>query len=343
MDNGETKFDRHAGSSRRQLIAAAAATGMSVLAGRVNAQQPAAASVGASARAKGPRVFLDYDQAELDAAYDQSVYAPNLQQIVRRYATNSEVTRARLGQPRRVAYGQSEIEKLDIYATGRPNAPVQVFLHGGAWRGGVANDYAFPAEMFVRAGAHFVVPDFVWVQNASGSLMPMAEQVRRAVAWVYRNAASFGGDPSRVYVSGHSSGGHLAGVVAATDWQREAGLPADIVKGYVCMSGMYDLHPVRLSARSSYVKFDDAMEQALSSQRHLDRLITPVVLAYGTLETPEFQRQSREFADVLRKAGKQAQLVVCEGYNHFEVMETYASPYGYAGRAALEQMRLSVA
>ena len=316
--------------TRREAIGAAAASCAALIAGCAMAQ-PAGAPAAAT-RVKGPRVFLDYDQ---------SVYAPNLQQIVGRYGINSELTRTRLGAPRRIAYGPADIEKLDLYATKRPNAPVHVFLHGGAWRGGLAKDYAFAAEMFVRAGAHYVAPDFVWVQNAGGSLMPMADQVRRAVAWVYRNAASFGGDPARIYVSGHSSGGHLAGVVAVTDWQRDFGLPADAVKGYLCMSGMYDLHPVRLSARSAYVKFDDAMEQALSSQRQLDKLVAPLVVVYGSLETPEFQRQSREFADALRKAGKPVQLIVCQGYNHFEVVETLASPYAHAGRAALEQMRLS--
>ncbi len=325
---------------RRAVLGVAAASCAALVAGSAIAQQPGAPAA-AAPRVKGPRVFLDYDQAELDAAYDQSVYAPNLQQIVGRYATNSEATRRRIGAPRRLAYGPTEVEKLDIYATGRPNAPVNVFIHGGAWRGGFAKDYAFPAEMFVRAGAHYVVLDFVAVQNADGSLMPMADQVRRAIAWVHRNAASFGGDPNRLYVSGHSSGGHLAGVAAVTDWQGRFGLPADAVKGYVCMSGMYDLHPVRLSARSSYVKFDDAMEEALSSQRHLEKLAAPVVVVHGTRETPEFQRQNREFAEAVRKAGKPVQLVVCEGYNHFEVLETFANPYGQAGRAALEQMRLA--
>lgn len=325
------------GMTRRELIGAAAASCAAMIAGSA-AAQPAPA--GAAPRTKGPRVFLDYDQAELDAAYDQSVYAPNLQQIVGRYATNSEQARGRIAAPRRVAYGPTEIEKLDIYTTRRPNAPIHVFLHGGAWRGQLASGYAFPAEMFLNAGAHYVVPDFAWVQNAGGSLMPLADQVRRAVAWVYRNAASFGGDASRLYVSGHSSGGHLAGVVAVTDWQSDFGLPSDLVKGYLCMSGMYDLRPVRLSARSSYVKFDDAMEQTLSPQRHLEKLVAPMIVVYGSLETPDFQRQSRDFAEAVRKAGKPVQLVVCQGYNHFEVMETLANPYGQAGRAALDQMRL---
>jgi arylformamidase len=291
----------------------------------------AGALIASPAFAQAPKVFLDYDQAALDAAYDQSKYAPNLQQVTRRYGTNSEITRQRLGAPRRFAYGTQPVEQLDIYRTEQPNAPVLVFIHGGAWRGGVAKDYAFPAEMFVRAGAHYVVPDFSWVQDSGASLMPIADQIRRAVVWTTRNAPSFGGDPNRVYVAGHSSGGHMAGVVAVSD-------PA--VKGFVLMSGMYELHPVSLSARASYVKFNAESLQALSAMRHLDRIAAPVAVVYGTLETPEFQRQSREFAEALRKAGKPVALIVAEGYNHFEVMETLANPFQFAGRAALEQMKL---
>jgi arylformamidase len=103
---------------------------------------------------------------------------------------------------------------------------------------------------------------------------------------------------------------------------------------------MFDLKPVRLSARSAYVKFTDEMEQALSSQRHLDKLNAPLIVAHGTLETPEFQRQSREFAAAVNAAGKPAQLLVAEGYNHFEIIETLANPYGLLGRAALAQMKL---
>jgi len=294
-----------------------------------------------ASRAKGPPVWLDMDQAELDAAYDQIKYAPNLPQITRRYGTNSDAARTRLGAPRRLSYGSSPIEALDIYATSKANAPIHIFIHGGAWRGGLAKDFGYPAELFVHAGAHYVVPDFINVVEANGNLMTMAEQVRRAVAWVYRNAQTFGGDPNRIYVSGHSSGGHLAGVVLTTDWRKEFDLAADLVKGGLCCSGLFDLKPVRLSFRSSYVKFTDETEQALSPQRHLDKLNTPLVLAYGSLETPEFQRQSRDFAAAVKAAGKPVQLLVGEGYNHFEIPETLANPYGLRGRAALAQMKLS--
>ena len=295
------------------------------------------------AHVKGPLVWLDLDQKELDDAYDQSVYAPNLRQITGRYVTNSNAVRERIGAPKRLSYGATPIEGLDLYATPKPNAPVHVFIHGGAWRSGLAKDYATPAEMFVHAGAHFAVPDFNNVIETKGDLMPMAQQARTAVAWVYKNAQSFGGDPNRIYVSGHSSGGHLAGVVLTTDWRKDFGLPVDVVKGVVCCSGMFDLKPVRLSKRSEYVKFTDQVEHALSAQRHLDKINCPVTLVYGSLETPEFQRQSRDFAAAVRAAGKAVQIVVAPGYNHFEVNETLASPYGFFGRAVLEQMKLQPA
>lgn len=314
-------------SPRRLFLGATLAVSAAAL-----AQQPA--------RPKGARVWLDLDQAELDAAYDQSVYAPNLRQVLRRYAINSEHVREHIGAPRREAYGATPIEALDIYRTRRPNAPVHIHLHGGAWRGGLAKDHAYAAELFVNSGAHFVVPDFINVLEAGGNLLPMAEQVRHAIAWVYRNARSFGGDPERIHLSGHSSGAHLAGVALCTDWRKGFDLPGDIVKGGLLCSGMFDLRPVRLSARSNYVKFTDEMEQALSSQRHLDKLNAPLIVAHGTLETPEFQRQSRDFAAAVKAAGKPVRLLVGEGYNHFEIPETLANPYGLLGRAALEQMKL---
>lgn len=322
--------------NRRAVLIGAAAAAFST--GAAFAQQAAQPT-----RAKGPPVWLELDQKELDDAYDQSKYAPNIRQVIGRYASNSEETRRRLGPPKRLSYGPTAIEGADLYATKRPNAPINVYLHGGAWRGGMAKDYAFPAEMFVNAGAQYVVLDFINVLEAKGSLMPMADQVRRGVAWVYKNAASFGGDPNRLYVSGFSSGGHLGGVVMVTDWEKDFGLPKDVVKGAVLGSGMYDLKPVRLSARSNYVKFTDEMEHALSTQRHLDKLNAPVTVAYGTYETPEFQRQTHDFAAAVKAAGKPVQLLVGEGYNHFEMMETLANPYGVLGRAALEQMALTPA
>lgn len=299
------------------------------------------AALQSAARAKGPAVWLDLDQEALDDAYDQEKYAANRVQVVERRLAGSKRALAILGQPQRFAYGPTEIEALDVFRAAKPNAPINIFVHGGGWLRNRAADYALQAELFVNAGAHFVALDFVNIDQVGGSLFPMADQVRRAIAWVYRNAASFGGDPERIYLTGHSSGAHLGGCMVTSDWQSE-GLPADVIKGALLCSGMYDLRPVRLSKRSRYVKFTDEMEQALSAQRHLDKLATPLVLLYGTYETPEFQRQTRDFFAAVQAAGKPATLLVGEGYNHFELLETLASPYGLAGRAVLQQMQLAV-
>jgi arylformamidase len=288
-----------------------------------------------------PPVFLDYDQAALDRAYDQAAYAPNREQLIKRRIRDSELVRQRIGEPERVAYGSGKIERLDIYRASRASAPIFFFVHGGAWRSGRSKDFASPAEMFLAAGAHYVVPDFAWVQDVAGNLTVLADQVRRAVAWVFENAPRFGGDQNRVYIGGQSSGGHLAAVALTTDWAREFGLPANIIKGGICISGMYDLAPVRLSARSHYVKFDEATVDALSPIRHLGQLRAPLIIAYGTCETPEFQRQSREFAAAVAAAEKQVRLLVAEHYNHFELPETLGSHYGLLGRAALEMMGLT--
>jgi arylformamidase len=285
-------------------------------------------------------VFLDYDQKALDDAYDQAVYAPNRDQLLARYAKASESARARIGAPQRFAYGARPIEGIDVYRTAKRDAPVNVFIHGGAWRTGLARNYAFPAEMFLRSGIHLAVPDFDNVVDTGGDLFAMADQVRRAIAWVAKNAAQFGGDAKRVYVTGFSSGAHLAGVAATTDWKDAFGLPADAVKGYLLASGMYDLRGPRLSKRSAYVAFTDEMEEALSPQRHVERIGAPLVLVYGSLESPEFQRQSRDFARALSAAGKPVTLVLAEGYNHFELTETLANPYGIVGRAVLQLMGL---
>ena len=315
---------------RRQFLhlAASAAAGTTMTGSGLAQQVP-----------QGPPVWLDMDQKELDDAYDQRVYAANMRQVLARTHRNSELVRERLG-PKRLAYGPTRIEALDLYPTKAPNAPINVYIHGGAWRAEVAKDNAAQAEMLVNAGAHLAVLDFNNVIETGGSLMIMADQVRRGAVWIYKNARSLGGDPERLYISGHSSGGHWVGVLLTTDWQKDFGVPPTMIKGGVAASGMFDLKPVRLSARSNYVKFTGEVEESLSPQRHLDMLAAAVALVYGTDETPEFQRQSRDFAAAVKAAGKPVTLSVMEGYNHFEVAEQLANPYSLFGRAVLEQMNL---
>ena len=299
-----------------------------------------------SATSRGPLVFRDMDQEALDKAYDQLVYAPNRDAVLGRMTVASERARQNLGPVERVAYGPSEHERLDIFrapsraASGGKGAPINIFVHGGAWMRSSAAESALFAEPIVGAGAHAVILDFINVGQASGDLMPMHRQVSRAIAWVWRNARNLGGDRDRLYVSAASSGAHLAACALTRGW-REEGLPENFCKGAVLASGMYDLKPVRLSSRSTYVKFTDAMEEALSPQRHIDALTTPLILGHGSAESPEFVRQTRDFFAAVTMAGKPAELIFGEGYNHFELFETLANPYGLLGRARLRQMGLA--
>ena len=291
-------------------------------------------------KTKGPIVWMGMDQSELDNAYDQGVYAPNQPLVHARRAAANARAKARLGAPQRFQYGAREIESVDVYRAKLPNAPINVYIHGGAWRNGRSADFAVLAEMIVGAGAHSVIADFSNIDDVGGDLMAMAKQVRAAVAWVYNNADTFGGDKNKLYVTGHSSGAHLSSTIVTCDWGRGFGLPKDIVKGAMLASGMYDLVPVRLSKRSKYVNFTDEIVEELSAIRHLDRLHCPIVVAHGTEETPEFQRQARDFAAAVNAKGLPITFIVAEGYNHFEIQETLASPYGLLGREVLKLMKL---
>jgi arylformamidase len=323
------------------LFGGAAAAGLAKAVG-AQTPDPVPCHVGPPPHQKGPLVWMDMDQIDIDAAYDQVFYAPMGYQIQKRIASVSDAVRARLGEPLRFSYGPSEIEKLDVYRARKPNAPIFVFVHGGSWLRGTARDHGYPAEMFVNAGTNFIAIDFIQIKEADGDLRVMARQVRNAIAWVYKNAASFGADANRLFIGGRSSGAHLTGVALVTDWAKDYGVPADIVKGGICSSGMYDLKPVRISKRSSFVKFTDEIEHAMSSQRHLDQLRAPVIVTYGTNETPEFQRQARDFAAAVRAAGKSVKLIEAPDYNHYEMGESFGNPYGPSGRAALDLMKLPI-
>lgn len=284
------------------------------------------------------KVFRDYDQAELDRQYNQRAWVANADEYIRRYATVSEAVRARLGEPESIGYGATVAETFDLYRTARSPAPLAIFLHGGAWQRLSKRESAFAAEAFVRAGAHFAALDFAAVPAAR--LADLVDQVRSAVAFIYREAERLGVARNRIHLVGHSSGGHLAACAMTTDW-ASLGVPQPI-NGGLCVSGIYDLRPVRLSARNEYMRLDDASEEALSPQRHVDRLACPLIVAAAEFDAPEFRRQARDFAAAAARAGVEVRHVEGTGFNHFDVIDTLADPQGVLGKLIFEQMELSV-
>lgn len=291
-------------------------------------------------------VFLHYTQEELDRAYDQRAWAPNAEPVIASYGELSRAVKAKYKFTTE-RYGPGEDEVLDIYppvmaatpgasaaADGKPKAPIHVFIHGGGWRLLTKEESAFPAPAFVENGVVYVALNFSVIPKVR--VPEMVAQCRRAIVWLHRNAWRFGGDPKRMHLSGHSSGGHLAAVVLTTDW-KAMGLAEPPLRSGLCASGMYDLAPVLLSARSSYIKLDKAEEDALSPMRHLDRVTCPIAVAYGDGETPEFKRHARDFAAAL-KARHHSTLLEAKGTNHFEVALTLGKKDGFLGKIALEQI-----
>ena len=293
------------------------------------------------ARADGP-VFLGYTQEELDRAYDQARWASNGASVLARYASDSAAVR-RVHPPRTERYGPGEAELLDVFAPTSPTpsgagAPVLVFLHGGAWLRLTRGDVSAPAPTFMDRGGIWIAPDFGDARQLT--LAEMAERCRRVLEWVVRNAMSFGGDPSRVFLAGHSSGAHLAAVLLTTDWGARGLSPAP-VRGALLMRGPYDLYPVMLSSRRSYLRATAEEVAALSPLRHLDRLSCPVTVVWADHDSPEFKRQSGVLADALGGMGLLAGRHVLFDTNHFEEPEQLNRPDTLLGHAALAMMGLA--
>ena len=274
-------------------------------------------------------VFLHYTQEELNRNFDQRTWAKNALEVIARYPVLSKATRERLEHRAGVAYGRHPDEVLDIFPAAQPGGPVQVFVHGGAWKNFTKDDYSFPAEVFVPAGVSTVVLNFS--KLPAERLPTVVDQVRRGFEWVRANAASFGADPSRVYVSAQSSGAHLS--AAALGKGASA-----FVKAATLVSGPYYLEPVMLSPRSDYVKLQGDEVNDLSPGLHPERIRCPVLMAYGEHDTDEFRRQTREFAAGLARTGRLTKLIDCPNVNHFELMERFGDPRHELTRAILELM-----
>lgn len=280
-------------------------------------------------------VFLNYTQDELDHLYDQRAWAPNAGAVLAGWRDAVAPARAPGTGYAEHAYGDGASERLDLYPASSAPAPVHIHIHGGAWRAQSKDDGAILAPAMTAAGMHFVVPDF---DLLPGVRMPdMVDQLARMVGWVHAHAAGFGGDPDRILLSGHSSGAHLAAVLATLDWTAH-GLPADVIKALVCVSGGYDLEAVLLSARRDYIHLSPQEAARLSPPRQADRIACPVWVLWGENETPEFIRQGTDFAAALARAGRLAGGGLVPGVNHFEIVGAMAVPSSPVHQAVVDAL-----
>ena len=283
-------------------------------------------------------VYLGYDQAGLDAQYNNRLRWPDYKQHFANWRAWSTETCAKLPCHLDLAFGPGPTEKLDILPAENPGAPLYVFIHGGYWYSLDKADYSYVAEGFRPHGIATAVNNFGLAPDTT--MDEIVRQNRAALAWLWRNARAYGADPDRIYVCGHSAGGHLAVMLLATDWPAfAADLPKDLVKGACSIGGLFDMEAIRLSYLNKTLKMskEEAARNAPLLQKY--PVSAPLSLVVAVDETPEYHRQSQAMADLWRKLGYPVELLVPQGLNHFDVANQLRDPGCELVKVQLEEMK----
>ena len=283
-------------------------------------------------------IWRSYTQAELDRQYNSRGTVPDVSVYLNDYTARTSQAKAQLRCIDNLRYGGEADELLDIYPANQPHAPVMVYLHGGDWRTLSKEDSGFAAPSFVGKGAMLVVLDFTLVPYTT--LPAMGAQVRKALGWLHKNVAAYGGDPQRIHIAGHSSGANLVGQLLMTDWQAGHGAPADLIKSAVFISGLGDLEPVRLSFRNEKLHLTPEVATQVSLLKHQPGRVCPMLVAVGQNETEDYRRQSRDLADHWRSQGNACELLELPGKHHFDAVLEWADPQSALFKASCALMGL---
>ena len=288
----------------------------------------------------GEAIYRGYDRAALDAQYNNRARIPEYVDYFDRWLAWSAETRKALPGARDVAYGDLPVETLDIFPAERPGAPILIMVHGGYWYSLDKHDDSFVAEGCRPHGVATVVINYGLAPEYR--MDEIVRQNRAAAAWVWRNAASFGGDASRIHVLGQSAGGHLAAMLLATDWPGfGADLPAGLVKSAVSISGIYDLEPIRLCYLNDKVRMDDAEAHRNSPVAQRYPVPAPLMLVSGDIESAEYERQAAAMAAVWEAHGYPLSRLELPGFNHFTMANQLREPGSDLTRATMAQMGIA--
>lgn len=276
--------------------------------------------------------MTDAERAKLDAQYNNRLRVPAFQDHLDSFARDSAAYRAHGPALLDCAYGSSERQAIDLFRpTGGRPAPLMVFIHGGYWQALDRKVFSYVARPFVDRGAAVAVPGYDLAPAVS--VGEIVEQIRRALLFLHREAGNLGVDGARIVVTGHSAGGHLAAMALATDWRAFA-TPADLIRGMVALSGLFDLEPIRRCYLNEVLGLDQADAQRLSPI-NLARPTTPVpvLIAVGGGESEAFLEQSGAYANYLRRSTSSIEHRVEPGLDHFEIVRQF----GTAGQPMVER------
>ena len=285
-------------------------------------------------------LFGGYDRAGLDAQYNNRAMVPDHGAIIEKWLAESAAVRRRLDVRLDLAYGPGARERLDLFPAGGDGAPIFAFIHGGYWQMMDKSALSCLAEPFVAAGLNYAAIGYPLAPAAG--LDEISTCVRAALLWLWRNAADFGGDPDRIFVSGHSAGGHLTAMAMTADWaalgRDSGGAPADLVKGGCAISGLYDLEPIRLTYLNEALGMDAEVARRNSPVHNLASAGGRLIITVGDDESDEFHRQQADFVAAWRGKGLPCEVIGQPGLNHFSVLNELAAPESALHKAVIRQI-----
>lgn len=287
-------------------------------------------------RSPTTKVWRDYDQAGLDSEYNSRGTVSDVSVYVADYTARTRAAKQAGTCIEDVAYGPGADERLDIYPSARADAPVLLFLHGGDWRTLSKNDSGFAAPACRAVGVTLVVPDFTLVPHTT--VPQMGAQLSRALDWVHHHIASYHGDPTRIFVAGHSSGANLVSQLLCADWAGPLAATGASITGAAMLSGLGDLEPVRLSFRNQTLKLDTAMVAQASLMHRTPTVHCPLLVGVGANETPEYRRQARAIADYWRSHDRVAEHLEVADRHHFDCVLDWTELHSPLFAATLDMM-----
>ena len=272
-------------------------------------------------------LYRDYDRKALDAQYDLRPIWPDVPEVIAFRESESARVRGRLAGRLDVAYGDGEKETLDIFppSGGGASAPAIVYIHGGYWHVSDKNDTSYIAPAFVDEGIAFLTINYTMAPACD--MDRIVADCRRAMAWIWRHAAEIGVDRNRLFIAGHSAGGHLTAMMFATDWPKiHPDLPAAPFRGACALSGLYDLEPIRVSFLNDTLALTPELA-ARNSPLYLDPAMDiPLILSVGERETDEFKRHQGELFAAWTAKGLATEQVPAPGCHHYTIVQHFGDP-----------------
>jgi arylformamidase len=260
-------------------------------------------------------------QEEIDLEYNLALTVHDIEQWIEWYTQESVTTRRNLDCMLDIRFGPTVDETVDIFPAKNQGAPLLVFIHGGYWFRCSSKDYSFVANGLVGQGITVAVTNYSLCPKVT--IPEITRQSRAVISWLHREAPIFNADPSRIFIAGHSAGGHQVGMLLATDWADEYDLPKDIIKGGIPISGVFDLRPLRYSYLQPRLLLTHEVILHQSPLYNIPNSGPPLLVTIGEGETREFHRQSAEYLHAWRDVGLQGELLVLEGKHHFSAIEGF--------------------